>query len=149
MLSPSTPPAPCRLIVPQVFLRNSGVSRCANDVKRTFRSNSAFLVIWASCVDTFSRLRVYGSVSPAPVSLCPAPSPCTRLSRAPSIMGESDFHRRISFPQMVSFGWPTRPHANQDGGGSPRFLPLPFPDVPCSQPPPQSPAIIATSDRLL
>jgi len=24
-------------------------------------------------------------------------------------MGESDFHRRISFPQNGSFGWPTRP----------------------------------------
>jgi len=40
-------------------------------------------------------------------------------------------------------------HANQDGGGSPRFLTLPFPDVPCSKTPPQSPAIIANSDRLL
>src|SRR3954454_13406180 len=41
------------------------------------------------------------------------------------------------------------PHANQDGGGSPRFLTLPFPDVPCSKTPPQSPAIIANSDHLL
>src|SRR5205823_1940902 len=41
------------------------------------------------------------------------------------------------------------PHANQDGGGSPRFLTLPFPDVPCSKTPPQSPVIIANSDHLL
>ena len=102
--SPSTPPAPCRLIVPQVSLRNSGVSRCASEVNRTLRSNCAFFAIWASCVDTFIRLRVYGPCCPGPVSLCPAPSPCTRLSRAPSSMGRSDFRRRVGFPQNGSFG---------------------------------------------
>ena len=34
-------------------------------------------------------------------------------------------------------------HESQDGGGSPRFLTLPFPDVPCSKTPPQSLAIFA------
>src|ERR1035441_5666688 len=70
MLSPSTPLAPSRLIVPQVSLRNSGVSKCASEVKRTLRSNSAFLAIWTSCVDTFTRLRMYGQCCPSPVSLC-------------------------------------------------------------------------------
>jgi len=36
-------------------------------------------------------------------------------------MSESDFHRRIGFPQSDSFGRPTRP-AGRDGDGSPRFL---------------------------
>src|SRR5712671_7164890 len=104
MLSPSTPPAPCRLIVRQVSLRNSGVSRCANEVKRTFRSNSAFLVIWASCVDTIFRLRVYGQCFSSPVSLCPAPSPCTRLSRAPSIYGRVRLPPSHQLPSEWFFG---------------------------------------------
>src|SRR5207247_5035515 len=54
----------------------------------------------------------------------------------------------IGFPQSDSFGRPTRP-AGRDGDGSPRFLTHPFLDVPCSQTPPQSPAVIAICDRLL
>ena len=54
------------------------------------------------------RLRVYGQCFPDPVSLCLAPSPCTRLSRAPSTTSESDFHRRVCLPQKGSFGRHTR-----------------------------------------
>ena len=127
------------------------MSRCANEVKRTFRSNSAFLVIWASCVDTF---------------FCP--SPCVRaVFLQPSLTLPRPFPMYAAFPRseylwasptstvasaslrmVLSVGLLGR-HANQDGGGSPRFLTLPFPDVPCSKTPPQSPAIIANSDRLL
>ena len=64
-------------------------------------------------------------------------------------MSESDFHRRFGVPQNCSsFGRPTRP-IGRDGDGSPRFLTHPFPDVLCSQTPPQSPAVIAICDRLL
>ena len=64
-------------------------------------------------------------------------------------MGESDFHRRFDFPQDGPFGLPTPSACDRDGGGSPRFLTLPFPGMPCSQTPPQSPAVIACSDCLL
>src|SRR5207249_8069269 len=37
----------------------------------------------------FIRLRVYGQCFPDSVSLCLAPSPCTRLSRAPSTVWAS------------------------------------------------------------
>src|SRR5215472_18990038 len=47
-----------------------------------------------------------------------------------------------------AFGRPTRP-TGRDGDGSPRFQTHPSPDVPCSQTPPQSPAVIAIGDRLL
>src|ERR1017187_2530532 len=127
MLSPSTPLAPSRLIVPQVSLRNSGVSKCASEVKRTLRSNSAFLAIWTSCVDTFTRLRMYGQCCPSPVSLCLAPSPCTRLSRAPSTVWASPTSTAAStFLRRVPIGWSTRPSSGRDDDGSPRFLTLPF-----------------------
>jgi len=54
-------------------------------------------------------------------STCPAASPCTRLSRAPSTTSESDFHRRFCLPQLVrsvDILGPLFP--DRDGGGSPR-----------------------------
>src|SRR5262250_974242 len=57
-------------------------------------------------------------------STCPAASPCTRLSRAPSTPSGSDFHRRIYLPQdlpiRLIYSGPLQPA--QGGGGSPRFL---------------------------
>ena len=49
---------------------------------------------------------------------------------------------------VVTFSRPTRPDG-QDGDGSPRFLTHPCPNMPCSQTPPQSPAVIAICDRLV
>src|SRR6202045_3121949 len=96
MLSPSTPPAPCRLIVPQVSLRNSGVSRCANEVKRTFWSNSAFLVIWVSCVDTFF------------------PSPCVRaVFLQPSLTLPRPFPMYAAFPRSDYYGRVRLPPSHQ------------------------------------
>ena len=93
------------------------------------------------------------SVGTIGVSLTPShsASPLPPVRGFPALrvhMSESDFHRRIGFPQSDSFGRPTRP-AGRDGDGSPRFLTHPFLDVPCSQTPPQSPAVIAICDRLL
>src|SRR5215469_3068078 len=56
-------------------------------------------------------------------STCPAASPCTRLSRAPSTPSGSDFHRRVYLPQDL----PIRSIYSellpvQDGGGSPSCL---------------------------
>src|SRR6516164_4631897 len=54
-------------------------------------------------------------------STCPAASPCTRLSRAPSTFSGSDFHRRFIFLRMVhSVDILGSLHPGQDGGGSPR-----------------------------
>ena len=48
-------------------------------------------------------------------------------------MGESDFHHRFDLPQKVSYRLAySAPYARRDSDGSPRFLMLPFPDVPCS-----------------
>ena len=90
-----------------------------------------------------------GSVSPAQSHFAP-PLPHVRGFPALGVrMGESDFHRRFSFPQHLFFRSAYSALADQDGGGSPRFLTLPFPGMPCSQTPPQSPAVIANCDRLL
>ena len=91
------------------------------------RSNSAFLAIWTSCVDTFTRLRMYGQCCPSPVSLCLAPSPCTRLSRAPSTYGRVRLPapHRPSLEGFLSVGL-LGPAGSRDDDGSPRFLTLPF-----------------------
>src|SRR5450759_5665713 len=93
---------------------------------------------------------MYGQCFPSPVSLGLAPSPCTRLSRAPSSLWASPTSITASASlRRFPIGRPTRPAGGRDSDGSPRFLTLPFPDVPCSQTPPQSPAVIAFSDCLL
>jgi hypothetical protein len=45
MLCPSIPLAALWFSIPQVSLRKAGVSRWANEVKRTFRSSFAFFAI--------------------------------------------------------------------------------------------------------
>src|SRR5205085_3421286 len=100
VVSPSTPLAPRRFICFQVSVRNPGVSRCASDVRRSFGFDFAFFAIWSSCVDILLLpLNVQGMFPRTSNSTCPAASPCTRLSRAPSTPSESDFHRRVCPPQ--------------------------------------------------
>ena len=71
---------------------------------------------------------MYGQCFPSPVSLCLAPSPCTRLSRAPSTLWASPTSITAStFLRRFPIGWPTRPRrAGRDSDGPPRFLMLPF-----------------------
>ena len=52
-------------------------------------------------------------------STCPAASPCTRLSRAPSTTSGSDFHRRVYLPQGLPIRSTYSTIASQDDGGSP------------------------------
>src|ERR1700680_4310637 len=102
--------APRRFICFQVSVRNSGVSRCASDGKRSFGFDFAFFAIWSSCLDILLLpLSVQGMFPWTSYSTCPAASPCTRLSRAPSTTSESDFHRRFCLPQVGPFGCLTRP----------------------------------------
>ena len=54
-------------------------------------------------------------------STCSASSPCTRLSRAPSTTGGSDFPNGFGFPMDGPFSQPTRSIAVRDRRGSPRF----------------------------
>ena len=98
------------------------MSRCASDVKRSFGFDFAFFAIWSSCVDILLLPpSVQGMFPWTSYSTCPAASPCTRLSRAPSTTSGSDFHRRFCLPQVGPFGWHTRPAiSSRDGGGSPR-----------------------------
>src|SRR5262249_30488278 len=63
VVSPSTPLAPRRFICRQVSLRNAGVSRCANEVKRSARSALALAAICSSCVDIRVLLLSVGDVS--------------------------------------------------------------------------------------
>ena len=83
-------------------------------------------------------------------STCPAASPCTRLSRAPSTTNESDFHRSLCFPQDSPFGQHTQPRQQaKTPVDLPGAMTFPFPPMPCSQTPPESPATIAFSGHLL
>src|SRR5262245_51114670 len=63
VVSPSTPLAPRRFICRQVSTRNAGVSKCANDVKRSVRSAFALAAICSSCVDIRFLLLSVGDVS--------------------------------------------------------------------------------------
>lgn len=92
-----------------------------------------------------------GSVSPTQ-SHSASPLPLVRGSPALRVP-----YGRVRLPPSpqhpsgwsIRFAYSVRMLPDQDGGGSPRFLTLPSPDVPCAQTPPQSPAVIATCDRLL
>ncbi len=77
-------------------------------------------VVWTSCAD----LCVQGMCPRISVSTCPAASPCTRLSRAPSTISGSDVHRRLCSLLVGPFSRQTRPShpLGQDDGGSPRCL---------------------------
>jgi len=90
-----------------------------------------------------------GSVSPAQSHSAP-PLPHVRGFPALRVLWASPTSTvaSASLRMVLSVGL-LGSHASQDGGGSPRFLTLPFPDVPCSKTPPQSPAIIANNDHLL
>src|ERR1700694_2873790 len=123
VVSPSTPLAPLWFICFHVSSRNSGVSRCARDVKRSFRSAFAFSAIRASFV-VILRLPLSAGMWPC--------HECCSASRLPHVRG---------FPALrVLFASPT-PHAafasvwmvlsvgilggllrRQDRVGSPRFL---------------------------
>lgn len=85
------------------------------------------------------------------ISTCPAASPCTRLSRAPSTTSGSDFHRRICSAMVGPFSRHTRPSrpAAKTTVDLPGSSTLPFPSVPCSSTPPGSPATFAPRGCLL
>src|SRR5262245_59799501 len=73
-------------------------------------------------------------------STCSAASPCTRLSRAPSTTSGSDFHDSVGLPMDGPFSLPTRSIAFKTIVDLPGSVTLPYPLVPCSQTPPESPA---------
>src|SRR5215510_7696884 len=73
-------------------------------------------------------------------STCSAASPCTRLSRPPSTTSGSDFHDSVALPMEGPFSRPTRSIAFKTIVDLPGSVTLPYPPVPCSQTPPESPA---------
>ena len=91
--SPSTPLAPRRFICRQVSMRNAGVSRCANDVKRSVRSFLALAAICSSCVDIRLLLLSVGDVSLA--------QPLDLLRRFPlcAAFPRSEYYQRFRLPR--------------------------------------------------
>src|SRR5213594_921023 len=75
-------------------------------------------------------------------STCSAASPCTRLSRAPSTTGGSDFHDGVCLPmdgrsvRILDRSF----RLIKTAVDLPGSVSLPFPPVPCSQTPPEFPA---------
>src|SRR5258708_28961839 len=78
VVSPSTPLAPLRFICFHVSMRNSGVSRCASDVNRSFGSAFAFSAIRASFVIILHL--------PLGAGMCPCPGRCS-APRLPHVRG--------------------------------------------------------------
>src|SRR5262245_46652842 len=101
VVSPSTPLAPRRFICRQVSMRNAGVSRCANDVKRNVRSAFALAAICSSCVDIRLLLLRVGDVSLA--------QPLDLLRRFPvyAAFPRAEYYQRIRLPRQrrPSYGW--------------------------------------------
>src|SRR5215813_10461253 len=101
VVSPSTPLAPRRFICRQVSMRNAGVSRCANDVKRNVRSAFALAAICSSCVDIRLLLLRVGDVSLAQL--------LDLLRRFPvyAAFPRAEYYQRIRLPQRrrPSSGW--------------------------------------------
>ena len=93
-----------------------------------------------------------GDVSRKSAFICFAASPCAQLSCALSTTSESDFHCSVCLSQECSIRpaysarFPPRAETTVDLSGSSM---LPFPNVPCSLTPPQSPVTIASCGDLL
>src|SRR5262249_25952128 len=101
VVSPSTPLAPRRFICRQVSLRNAGVSRCANEVKRSVRSALALAAICSSCVDIRVLLLSVGDVSLAQL--------LDLLRRFPvyAAFPRAEYYQRIRLPRQrrPPYGW--------------------------------------------
>src|SRR5215813_703925 len=140
VVSPSTPLAPRRFICRQVSLRNAGVSRCANEVKRSVRSAFALAAICSSCVDIRFLLLSVGDVALAQLLDLRRRFPmCAAFPRA-------EYYQRLRLPRQhrPSSGWSFQSAYSPDHVKTVVDLPgsvtLPSPSVPCSQTPPESPA---------
>src|SRR5262249_14847155 len=137
---PSTPLAPRRFICRQVSMRNAGVSRCANEVKRSVRSAFALAAICSSCVDIRFLLLSVGDVALAQLLDLRRRFPmCAAFPRA-------EYYQRLRLPRQhrPSSGWSFQSAYSPDHVKTVVDLPgsvtLPSPSVPCSQTPPESPA---------
>src|SRR5215831_18502273 len=101
VVSPSTPLAPRRFICRQVSLRNAGVSRCANEVKRSVRSALALAAIGSSCVDIRVLLLSVGDLSLAQL--------LDLLRRFPvyAAFPRAEYYQRIRLPRQrrPPYGW--------------------------------------------
>src|SRR5439155_7310615 len=141
VVSPSTPLAPRRFICRQVSMRNAGVSRCANEVKRSVRSAFALAAICSSCVDIRFLLLSVGDVSLVQLlDLLRRFLLCAAFPRA-------EYYQRIRLPRQhrPSSGWSIQSAYSirsplKTVVDLPGSVTLPCPPVPCSQTPPESPA---------
>src|SRR5215510_7983451 len=94
MVSPSTPGAPFLLSIRHVSVKNCGVSKCAKEVNRSFRSVLAFSATLVNPVvmRTPSLCRAHVAL---PRDILLVASPCPWLSHVPSTINESDSHGRL------------------------------------------------------
>jgi hypothetical protein len=130
VVSPSTPLAPRRFICLQVSIRNSGVSRCASEVKRSLRSVVALAPICSSFVVILFLLLSVGDVSLAQLLdlLCLFPL-CAVFPR-------SEYYRQIRLPQQrwLSYGWSVQSAYSISQRSRPSWIsqvPWPFRFRPC------------------
>lgn len=126
VVSPSTPLAPRWFICFHVSMRNPGVSRCANDVKRSFRSVRALSAMRASFVFTFVCLCVQ--------EMCPCHA-CCSVPRLPHVRGfpalrvlrtDPTSYATSAFVWLVLSVGLLDNFRRQDRIGSPRFLDASF-----------------------
>ncbi len=140
VVSPSTPLAPRRFICRQVSMRNAGVSRCANEVKRSVRSAVALAAICSSCVDIRLLLLSVGDCPWPSSSTCSAASPVRGFPARRVLPADPTSTTASAFLWLVhSVGLLDRSPVKTvvDLPGS---VTLPCLPVPCSQTPPESPA---------
>ena len=98
---------------------------CANEVKRAFASIRAFVAILSNCVDIVFYLCVCRICVFGRNSFCPAASPCTWLSHAPSTTSGSDSHRGVRLPVDGPFS--RRTPISKTVMGLPGSVLFPFP----------------------
>src|SRR5713101_5003734 len=118
VVSPSTPLAPRRFICRQVSMRNAGVSRCANEVKRSVRCALALAAICSSCVDIRFLLLSVGDVSPVQhLDLLRRFPLCAAFPRA-------EYYQRIRLPRQhrPSYGWSFQSANSTDRRSRPSWI---------------------------
>src|SRR5262245_14701310 len=121
VVSPSTPLAPRRFICRQVSTRNAGVSKCANDVKRSVRSAFALAAICSSCVDIRFLLLSVGDVSLAQrLDLRRRFPLCAAFPRAECRVGGGASHDAGLRPPLKLHVQFSRMQLSRKRGGTPR-----------------------------
>jgi len=99
-------------------MRNTGVSKCANEVKRSVRAAFALVAICSSCVDIRFLLLSVGDVSLAQL--------LDLLRRFPlcAAFPRSEYYQRIRLPRQrrSSYGWSIQSAYSTDRRSRPSWI---------------------------